>query len=219
MRKTSAIVIYIFRRLTLKTTGRPRLSKPVTRRGQRGVDALWCSTFDGLPHHYVALESYRVRPTRKSSGNGDSHERCVAGPTKAATRTMKARLRGNPSTIALNVASELAENLNSNKRLSHPETAANAASSDSTTTCTSTSATLITSRKSNSLAFPRYLTKMFLARTTMLRLYFFSFAYVLVETVRRLGLKGTEHARAQRSAIRVKLFKVAATVRVSAHRV
>jgi Transposase DDE domain group 1 len=44
-------------------------------------------------------------------------------------------------------------------------------------------------------------------------------AYVLVETVRRLGLAGTEMAQAQVSTIRLRLFKVAALVQVSVRRV
>jgi DDE family transposase len=44
-------------------------------------------------------------------------------------------------------------------------------------------------------------------------------AYVLVEAVRRLGLAGTELARAQVSTIRLRLFKVAGLVRVSVRRV
>jgi len=44
-------------------------------------------------------------------------------------------------------------------------------------------------------------------------------SYVLVETVRRLGLAGTEMARAQVSTLRLKLFKVAGLVAVSVRRV
>lgn len=43
-------------------------------------------------------------------------------------------------------------------------------------------------------------------------------AYVLVETVRRLGLRGTEMARAQVSTLRLRLFKVAGLVKVSVRR-
>ena len=52
-----------------------------------------------------------------------------------------------------------------------------------------------------------------------LRLLLASAAYVLIEHVRRVGLKGTELARAQVGTIRLKLFKVAACVRVSVRRV
>ena len=44
-------------------------------------------------------------------------------------------------------------------------------------------------------------------------------AYVLLEAVRRLGLSGTEMARAQVSTVRLRLFKVAAVVVVSVRRV
>jgi Transposase DDE domain group 1 len=44
-------------------------------------------------------------------------------------------------------------------------------------------------------------------------------AYVLVEAVRRLGLVGTQLERAQVSTIRLRLFKVAAMVKVSVRRV
>jgi hypothetical protein len=44
-------------------------------------------------------------------------------------------------------------------------------------------------------------------------------AYVLVEAVRRLGLVGTQLERAQVSTIRLRLFKVAALVKVSVRRV
>ncbi len=51
------------------------------------------------------------------------------------------------------------------------------------------------------------------------RLLFASAAYVLIEHVRRVGLKGTDLARAQVNTIRLKLFKVAARVVVSVRRV
>jgi hypothetical protein len=44
------------------------------------------------------------------------------------------------------------------------------------------------------------------------RLLLSSFAYVLVETLRRLGLAGTELARAQAGTIRLKLLKVGVVV-------
>jgi hypothetical protein len=44
-------------------------------------------------------------------------------------------------------------------------------------------------------------------------------AYVLIEHLRREGLKGTELARAQVSTIRLKLFKIAARVRTSVRRI
>ena len=51
------------------------------------------------------------------------------------------------------------------------------------------------------------------------RLLLASAAYVLMEHLRRVGLRGTELARAQVSTIRLKLFKIAARVRVSVRRV
>jgi hypothetical protein len=44
------------------------------------------------------------------------------------------------------------------------------------------------------------------------RLLLSSFAYVLVETLRRIGLAGTELARAQAGTIRLKLLKIGAVV-------
>lgn len=51
------------------------------------------------------------------------------------------------------------------------------------------------------------------------RLMLSSFAYVLVDGIRRLGLQGTEHARLRVDTIRLRLFKIAARVRVTARRV
>jgi len=51
------------------------------------------------------------------------------------------------------------------------------------------------------------------------RLLLSSVAYVLVETLRRTALQGTELAQAQVHTIRLKLFKVAARVRVSVRRI
>lgn len=51
------------------------------------------------------------------------------------------------------------------------------------------------------------------------RLLLSSFAYVLVDGLRRLGLKGTKHARLRVDTIRLKLFKLAARVRVTCRRV
>lgn len=55
--------------------------------------------------------------------------------------------------------------------------------------------------------------------SNQLRLWLASFAYVLIERLRAVGLKGTEMARATAGTIRVKLFKVAAAVKVSVRRV
>ena len=52
-----------------------------------------------------------------------------------------------------------------------------------------------------------------------LRLWFSSVAYVLLSELRRVGLKGTELARAQCSTIRTKLLKVGAHVSLSVRRI
>jgi len=56
-------------------------------------------------------------------------------------------------------------------------------------------------------------------RSNQLRLYFSSFAYVLIQTLRRLGLQGTAMAKAQCDTIRLKLFKIGAQIRLSVRRV
>jgi hypothetical protein len=56
-------------------------------------------------------------------------------------------------------------------------------------------------------------------RANQVRLYFSSFAYVLLNELRRLGLEGTEMARAQCGTIRLKLLKIGARVRVTVRKV
>ena len=56
-------------------------------------------------------------------------------------------------------------------------------------------------------------------RANQLRLYFSSFAYVLLHGLRRLGAHGTELARAQCGTLRLKLLKVAVRVQITARRV
>lgn len=56
-------------------------------------------------------------------------------------------------------------------------------------------------------------------RANQLRLWFSSLAYVLVSAVRRIGLKGTRLAKATCGAIRLKLFKIGARIKVSVRRV
>jgi hypothetical protein len=56
-------------------------------------------------------------------------------------------------------------------------------------------------------------------RANQLRLYFSSFAYVLLHGLRRLGLVGTAHAKAQSTTIRVKLLKIGARIRITARKV
>jgi hypothetical protein len=55
--------------------------------------------------------------------------------------------------------------------------------------------------------------------SNQLRLYFSSFAYILVHALRRLGLEGTELAKAQCDTIRLKLFKIGAQIRLSVRKV
>jgi hypothetical protein len=56
-------------------------------------------------------------------------------------------------------------------------------------------------------------------RANQLRLYFSSFAYVLMHGLRRLGLAGTAHAKAQSTTIRVKLLKIGARIRITVRKV
>ncbi len=56
-------------------------------------------------------------------------------------------------------------------------------------------------------------------RANQIRLYFSSFAYVLLCALRRLGLQGTELARAQSGSIRTKLLKIGAQIRLSVRRI
>ena len=56
-------------------------------------------------------------------------------------------------------------------------------------------------------------------RSNQLRLYFSSFAYILIHTLRRLGLEGTELAKAQCDTIRLKLFKIGAQIQVTVRKV
>jgi len=56
-------------------------------------------------------------------------------------------------------------------------------------------------------------------RSNQLRLYFSSVAYVLLQTLRRLGLQGTELAQAQCHTLRLKLLKIGAVIRISTRKV
>lgn len=56
-------------------------------------------------------------------------------------------------------------------------------------------------------------------RANQLRLYFSSIAYVLMQTLRRIGLAGTEMDRAQCETIRLKLFKIGAQVRITVRKI
>lgn len=56
-------------------------------------------------------------------------------------------------------------------------------------------------------------------RANQLRLYFSSFAYVLMQGLRRLGLTGTQHEKAQCTTIRLKLLKIGARIRITVRKV
>jgi hypothetical protein len=56
-------------------------------------------------------------------------------------------------------------------------------------------------------------------RANQLRLWFASFAYVLLEALRRIGLRHTQFASATCGTIRLKLLKIGAQVRVSVRRI
>ena len=56
-------------------------------------------------------------------------------------------------------------------------------------------------------------------RANQTRLYFSSMAYLLLDTLRRVGLRGTDMARAQCNTIRTKLLKIGAKIRVTVRRV
>jgi hypothetical protein len=56
-------------------------------------------------------------------------------------------------------------------------------------------------------------------RSNQIRLYFSSVAYLLLQALRRLGLKGTELAQAQCATMRLKLLKIGALIRITVRRV
>lgn len=56
-------------------------------------------------------------------------------------------------------------------------------------------------------------------RSNQIRLYFSSLAYCLMQALRRLGLAGTEMAKAQCQTIRVRLLKMGAQVRVTVRKI
>jgi hypothetical protein len=56
-------------------------------------------------------------------------------------------------------------------------------------------------------------------RANQLRLWFASFAYVMLEALRRIGLAGTELADATCESVRLKLLKIGALVRISVRRI
>ena len=56
-------------------------------------------------------------------------------------------------------------------------------------------------------------------RANQLRLWFASMAYVLIEALRRIGLRTTRLAQATAGTIRLRLLKIGALVRLSVRRV
>src|SRR4029453_13702652 len=56
-------------------------------------------------------------------------------------------------------------------------------------------------------------------RANQLRLWFASFAYVLLEALRRIGLRHSQFANATCGTIRLKLLKIGALVRISVRRI
>ena len=58
-----------------------------------------------------------------------------------------------------------------------------------------------------------------LMRSNQIRLTFASVAYVLMQTLRRVGLEGTEMEKAQSGTIRTKLLKIGAQVKVTVRRI
>jgi len=56
-------------------------------------------------------------------------------------------------------------------------------------------------------------------RANQLRLYFSSVAYMLMQTLRRLGLRGTQMAKAQCNTIRLKLLKIGAQIKITTRKV
>ena len=56
-------------------------------------------------------------------------------------------------------------------------------------------------------------------RANQLRLWFASFAYVLLEALRRIGLRHSQFANATCGTIRLKLLKIGALVRISVRQI
>ena len=56
-------------------------------------------------------------------------------------------------------------------------------------------------------------------RSNQIRLWFSSLAYVLLNALRHVALKGTAMARAQCGTIRLKLLKIGAQIRVTVRKV
>jgi hypothetical protein len=56
-------------------------------------------------------------------------------------------------------------------------------------------------------------------RSNQIRLYFSTVAYLLMQALRRLGLAGTELAKAQCNTVRLKLLKIGAQIRITVHKI
>ena len=56
-------------------------------------------------------------------------------------------------------------------------------------------------------------------RSNQIRLYFSTVAYQLLQALRRLGLAGTELAKAQCNTVRLKLLKIGARVRITVRKI
>ncbi len=56
-------------------------------------------------------------------------------------------------------------------------------------------------------------------RSNQLRLYFSGFAYVLLESLRRLGLQGTANARRRCDTLRLRYLKIAARIKITHRRI
>jgi Transposase DDE domain group 1 len=56
-------------------------------------------------------------------------------------------------------------------------------------------------------------------RSNQIRLYFSTVAYLLMQALRRLGLAGTELAKAQCNTVRLKLLKIGAQIRITVRKV
>ena len=56
-------------------------------------------------------------------------------------------------------------------------------------------------------------------RSNQIRLYFSSVAYSLMQALRRLGLEGSDWAKAQCTTLRLKLLKIGALIRITVRKV
>ena len=56
-------------------------------------------------------------------------------------------------------------------------------------------------------------------RSNQIRLYFSTVAYQLMQALRRLGLAGTELAKAQCNTVRLKLLKIGAQIRITVRKI